>query len=300
MNIELRQLRYFVAVAEENHFGRAAERLHMTQPPLSQTIQSLETTLGTPLFLRTKRSVALTPAGAALLPEARRMLEQASALPELVQRAASGESGRLSLSFVSTADYSVLPPLLRDFRERYPQVQIDLREATTDVQLEDLQHRRIDAGLLIPPLQDKNTAGLDYMTVLSEPLILALPKNLKSLRGKSAVALQAVADLPLIIFPRRIAPSLHDAILGCFRNAGLTPRIGQEAIQMQTIVGLVSAGMGIALVPQSVSNLKRPGVDYKPLTDKSASVETGLAWRRDNTSPVLGAFLELLRKKNKC
>lgn len=300
MNIELRQLRYFVAVAEENHFGRAAARLHMTQPPLSQTIQSLEATLGTSLFLRTKRSVALTPAGAALLPEARRMLEQASALPELVQRAASGESGRLSLSFVSTADYSVLPPLLRDFRERYPQVQIDLREATTDVQLEDLQHRRIDAGLLIPPLQDKNATGLDYMTVLSEPLILAAPKNLKSLRGKSAVALQAVADLPLIIFPRRIAPALHDAILGCFRNAGLTPRIGQEAIQMQTIVGLVSAGMGIALVPQSVSNLKRPGVDYKPLADKSAAVETGLAWRRDNTSPVLRAFLELLRKKNKC
>jgi DNA-binding transcriptional LysR family regulator len=297
MSIELRQLRYFVAVAEENHFGRAAARLHMTQPPLSQTIQSLETALGTRLFARTKRSVALTPAGTALLPEARRILQQAGALPDLARRAASGESGLLTLSFVSTADYSVLPPLLREFRERYPQVQIDLREATTDVQLEDLMHGRIDAGLLIPPLTDKAKAELDYLTVLSEPLILAAPKGLKGLRWKSAAPLKAVADIPLIIFPRRIAPAFHDAILTCFRDAGLTPRIGQEAIQMQTIVGLVSAGMGIALVPQSVSNLKRPGVEYKALTGKTPTIETGLAWRRDNMSPVLRAFLELLRKK---
>ncbi len=297
MSVELRQLRYFVAVAEESHFGRAASRLHMTQPPLSQTIQSLEAELGTPLFLRTKRSVALTPAGAALLPEARRILQQAGALPDLARRAASGESGLLSLSFVSTADYSVLPPLLREFREHYPQVQIDLREATTDVQLEDLMQGRIDAGLLIPPLHDKARAELDYLTVLSEPLILAAPQGLKALRGKSAVSLNAVADMPLIIFPRRIAPAFHDAIVGCFRDAGLTPRIGQEAIQMQTIVGLVSAGMGIALVPQSVSNLKRPGVEYKPLSAGTLSIETGLAWRRDNMSPVLRTFLELLRKK---
>ena len=297
MNIELRQLRYFVAVAEENHFGRAAARLHMTQPPLSQTIQALEAALDTPLFQRTKRSVALTPAGAALLPEARRILQQAAALPDLARRAASGESGLLSLSFVSTADYSVLPPLLREFRERYPQVQIELREATTDVQLEDLMQGRIDAGLLIPPLHDKAKAELDYVTVLSEPLVLAAPQGLKALRGKGNAGLKSVSDLPLIIFPRRIAPAFHDAILGCFRDAGLTPRIGQEAIQMQTIVGLVSAGMGIALVPQSVSNLKRPGVEYKPLSDKTAAFETGLAWRRDNPSPVLRAFLELLRKK---
>ncbi|HZW11870.1 MAG TPA: LysR substrate-binding domain-containing protein [Noviherbaspirillum sp.] len=297
MNIELRQLRYFVAVAEESHFGRAAVRLHMTQPPLSQTIQSLEAALGTPLFVRTKRSVALTPAGAALLPEARRILQQAGALPDLARRAASGESGLLSLSFVSTADYSVLPPLLREFRERFPQVQIELREATSDVQLEDLMQGRIDAGLLIPPLHDKAKAELDYMTVLSEPLVLAAPHGTKALRGKETVSLKSVADMPLIIFPRRIAPAFHDAILGCFRDAGLTPRIGQEAIQMQTIVGLVSAGMGIALVPQSVSNLKRPGVEYKPLSDRATTVETGLAWRRDNQSPVLHTFLELLRKK---
>lgn len=297
MNVELRQLRYFVAVAEERHFGRAAVRLHMTQPPLSQAIQALEATLGTALFARTKRSVALTPAGAALLPEARRLLQQAESLPDLVRRAASGESGLLSLSFVSTADYSVLPPLLREFRERYPAVQIDLREATSDVQLEDLMERRIDAGLLIPPLPEKARAELDYLTVLSEPLILAAPQNLPMLKENQRVPLHALAELPLIIFPRRIAPAFHDAILACFSDAGLTPRIGQEAIQMQTIVGLVSAGMGIALVPQSVSNLKRPGVAYLPLAGKTAAVETGLAWRRDNASPVLRSFLQLIRKQ---
>ena len=191
----------------------------------------------------------------------------------------------------------MLPQFLRSFRQRYPQVQIDLREATTDVQIEELMQGRIDAGLLIPPLHDKAKVELDYLTVLSEPLVLAAPEGVKALRGKNSVMLKTVADLPLIIFPRRIAPAFHDAILGCFRDAGLTPRIGQEAIQMQTIVGLVSAGMGIALVPQSVSNLKRPGVEYKPLSGKTVPVETGLAWRRDNTAPVLHTFLELLRKK---
>ncbi|HEX2531739.1 MAG TPA: LysR family transcriptional regulator [Burkholderiaceae bacterium] len=297
MNIELRQLRYFVAVAEELHFGRAAARLHMTQPPLSQTIQSLEAGLGTPLFVRTQRNVALTPAGAALLPQARTILQQAAALPQLAQRAASGASGTFSLSFVSSADYSVLPALLREFRQAWPQVQIELREATTDVQLEELAQQRIDAGLLIPPLPERAKAELDYLPVLKEPLLLAAPQEMKLVRGQSRIALRALADTPLIIFPRRIAPGLHDTILACFHAAGTTPRIGQEAIQMQTIVGLVSAGMGIALVPQSVSNLKRAGVEYRLLADPVPLVETGLAWRRDNRSPVLAAFLELLRKK---
>jgi DNA-binding transcriptional LysR family regulator len=158
-------------------------------------------------------------------------------------------------------------------------------------------HGRIDAGLLIPPISDKAKTELDYATVLLEPLIIAAPQGLSSLRGKRQVSLSTLRDIPLIIFPRHIAPTLHDTIMACFHEAGLTPRIAQEAIQMQTIVGLVSAGMGIALVPQSVSNLKRAGVEYKTITGKAPTVETGLAWRRDNRSPVLHAFLELLRKK---
>lgn len=300
MNIELRQLRYFATVAEELHFGKAAQRLHMTQPPLSQAIQQLEDLLGAPLFERNRRGVALTPAGSALLPEARRLLAQAQELPQLVQRAASGAIGRLTLAFVSSADYSVLPPFLRAYRAAYPQVQIALQEATSDLQLDDLLHGRIDAGLLIPPLPEKARADLDYLPVLKEPLILAAPAGLAELKGKRKVALKEIAHalpaLPLIIFPRAISPSLYDAILSVFRAAGLTPAIGQEAIQMQTIVSLVSAGMGIALVPKSVSNLQRPGVEYRALSDPTPEVETGLAWRRDNPSPVLQGFLALLKQ----
>ena len=296
--IELRPLRYFVAVAEEMHFGRAAARLHMTQPPLSQTIQALESQLGTPLFSRTRRSVALTAAGRALLPEAQRLLMQAESLPALVQRAAAGESGQLRLAFVSSADYSVLPIALREFRSAYPAVQIDLREATSDVQLEELAAGNIDLGILIPPVPDKLKTILDYFPVLTEPLVLALPADSKLATATRKVSLKSCAGLPLIIFPRRLAPALHDQILGCFRDAGLTPSIEQEAIQMQTIVGLVAAGMGIALVPQSVSNLKRPGVEYRALKEASPLVEIGLAWRRDNTSPVLQSFLDLILKRH--
>jgi DNA-binding transcriptional LysR family regulator len=302
MNLELRQLRYFVTVAEELHFGRAAARLHMTQPPLSQAIAALEDGLQAPLFLRNRRTVELTPAGSALLPEARRILAEASTLPELVRRAAAGEAGRLSLAFVTSADYSVLPPFLRRYSERSPGVHLTLQEATSDVQVEELLAGRIDAGLLIPPLPDKALTELDYMKVLEEPLVLCAPAGLVAARvtrsrprAQAPVRLQDLPHLPLIIFPREISPALHDAILSCFRAAGLTPAIGQQAIQMQTIVSLVSAGMGMALVPQSVCNLMRPGVEYCALADPTPLVETGIAWRRDNPSPVLQGFLELLR-----
>jgi DNA-binding transcriptional LysR family regulator len=294
MNVELRQLRYFVAVAEEMHFGRAARRLHMTQPPLSQAIQALEAQLGTPLFSRTRRSVALTAAGQTLLPEVQRLLQQVEGLASLAQSAAAGESGRLSIAFVPMADYSVLPTALREFRTALPSVHLDLQEATTDIQIELLASGRIDIGFLLPPLPDKLNAEVDYLPLTSEPLVLALPEGTATTKTK--MSLKRCADLPLIIFPRRMSPAFHDQILACLRDAGLSPRIGQEAIQMQTIVSLVSAGMGFALVPQSVSNMKRPGVEYRAMQEISPWVEIGLAWRRDNTSPVLSAFLELMRK----
>jgi DNA-binding transcriptional LysR family regulator len=303
MNIELRQLRYFLAVAQELHFGKAALRLHMTQPPLSQTIMALEEALGCALFVRSRRGVSLTPAGSALLPQARQMLEQAQQLPELVMRAANGEVGQLTLAFVSSADYSVLPPFLRAYRSAFPRVKISLQEATSDWQLTQLQNGRIDAGLLLAPLPDNAKIELDYWPVLSEPLILAAPSGLAELAqlGKTqAVQLSALSALPLIIFPRAIAPALYDSILTLFSAAGITPEIGQQAIQMQTIVSLVSAGMGYALVPQSVSNLMRPGVEYRALADAALQVETGLAWRRDNQSPVLSGFLQLLRENTPC
>ena len=325
MNFDLRQLRYFIAVAEEQHVGRAAVRLNMTQPPLSQAIQALETALGASLFIRQKRGISISAAGQALLPEARRLIKDTEALPELVQSAAQGETGQLALAFVSSADYNLLPPLLRDFRIRYPKVLISLREATSDIQLEALRLGQIDVGIMIPPLPDKLTHLLHYRPILLEPLILAVPSDASWLERASAgndmtpsgasagttarrsgrprlsrhVSLQACQDMPLIIFPRAIAPAFYDTILGCFLRAGITPVIGQEAIQMQTIIGLVSAGMGIALVPQSVSNLKRPGVAYYAIKEMESplmtpQIETGIAWRQDNHSPVLQAFINLI------
>ena len=294
MNIELRQLRYFVAVAEELHVGRAAQRLNMTQPPLSQSIQGLEAMLGAALFIRAKRGITLSAAGHALLPEARRLIKDSQALPELVRSAALGESGQLSIAFISTADYHLLPPVLREFRKRYPQVKLSLREATSDVQLEALRLGQIDLGLVIPPIPDKLAELVNYQAMMAEPLILAAPEDAKWLGKKKSVSLNQCQGQPLIIFPRANGPALYDAIVGCFQNAGITPEIGQEAIQMQTIIGLVSAGMGIALVPQSVSNLKRPGVAYRDIDQSTPLIETGVAWRKDNPSPVLQAFVALL------
>lgn len=300
MHPELRQLRHFVTVAEELHFGRAARRLHMTQPPLSQSIANLEDLFGAPLFVRNRRMVGLTAAGAALLPEARRILEEAAALPELVRRAASGEAGRLALSFVSTAGLGLLPDVLRRYRAAFPGVRLVLQEATSDVQFDELLSGRIDAGFVIPPqpgMHDALADGtLDYLKIIDEPLMLCAPSGLPALAKPGPVCLRDLPPLPLVIFPRAVAPSLHDAILAAFRAAGVLPTIGQEAIQMQTIVSLVSGGMGLALVPQSVSNLMRPGVEYRALTDPAPLAETGLAWRRDNDSPVLKGFLELLKR----
>lgn len=303
MTPDLRQLRYFVTVAEERHFGRAAQRLSMTQPPLSQAIRLLEESLGVALFARTKRTVELTAVGADLLPEVRKLLAQADALRPLAQSLARGEAGALALSFVSTADYGLLPQLLHAFAARYPRVRLQLAEATSDIQIEDLVAGRIDCGLVIPPLPPRHAATLTYLPVMREPLVAALPASIVRHRAGSAprdwldapVSLTEIAQLPLIIFPRRLAPGFYDIITGCYGAAGLTPRIGQEAIQMQTIVSLVSAGMGVALVPQSLRNLRRTGVVYRPLEHSTPVVETGLVWRTEDVSPVLAGFIDIVR-----
>ncbi|KVO00793.1 LysR family transcriptional regulator [Burkholderia ubonensis] len=294
---DLRQWRYFVTVAEERHFGRAAARLSMTQPPLSQAIRALEDLLGVALFVRTKRSVALTAVGAALLPDVRKLLEAADALPPRAQSLARGETGSLALAFVSTADYGLLPSLLRAFGARYPQVRLQLEEATSDVQIEELAAGRIDAGLIIPPVPPRHAAELSYLPVVREPLVLAMPAAAAPADAPEdvPVRLADVAALPLVIFPRRLAPGFYDIITGCYGAAGATPRIGQEAIQMQTIVSLVSAGMGVALVPQSLRNLRRTGVVYRPLADGAPVVETGLVWRTGDVSPVLAGFIDIVR-----
>ena len=232
-NIEFRLLRYFVTVAEEMHFGRAAARLAMTQPPLSQAIRALEDMLGVALFARTKRSVELTPVGKDLLPEVRRLLAGADALRPLAQSLARGEAGVLSLAFVSTADYGLLPLLLRDFGARYPGVRLQLVEATSDVQVEELVAGRIDAGLAIPPLPPRHAVALSYLPVAREPLVIAMSTDAAARFeqgaeewSERAVSLHLFANTPLIVFPRRLAPGFYDMIMGCYGAAGLIPQVG--------------------------------------------------------------------------
>ena len=280
--IELRSLRQFIAVAEELHFGRAAERLHMTQPPLTQAIQKLESAVGAALFERTSRSVRLSAAGAALLPTAKALLVQAEALPAFVQAAALGQSGRVRLGFVSTVGYGELPRWLRTFREQQPDIVLSLREATLDVQLRDFASGEIDAGFIIHA-PGALPAGFEQLPISSEAMVLALSSE-QPLRKIDLLS------LPLIIFPREIAPSLFDAVLAHYRARAATPVIAQEAIQMQTIVNLVSAGIGVAWVPASVMGFQRPGVVYQPVAGAPVC-ETCLIWRSDAT-PAVRRFVE--------
>jgi DNA-binding transcriptional LysR family regulator len=296
--IELRLWRQFIAVAEELHFGRAAARLHMTQPPLTQAIANLEQLLGVRLFERTKRSVQLTTAGQALLPEARELLARAQALPAHARAAAHGEVGRLRLAFVSTVGFGLLPQWVRAFRTLHPQVEFDLVEATGDVQLQALERGDVDAGFMLhsPGFAPE---GLHHLRIAREPLVVALPEQ-HPLATARSLSLGALWDEPLVVFPRRILPSLHDAIFGMYHAAGRTPRVAQEAIQMQTIVNLVSAGLGLAWVPDSVRQFQRPGVVYRQLPVRKAQevpgCETTLVWP-GSANPTRERFIEFARAR---
>lgn len=299
--MDLRQLRYFLTVAEELHFGRAAERLAMTQPPLSQAIQALEAELGVKLFARTKRHVALTPVGRAWQVHARRVLEDANGLPDMARRLSRGEAGLLRLAFVSTADYSLLPGLVSAFRERYPAVELALTEMTSDLQIEALLEDKVDVGMVIASSRTSLPGALDYRPLLREPLVAAVPEAWIE-QGRAGftgqgLPIDALVAAPLILFPRRSAPSFHDIVSGYYAAHGATLPVKQEAIQMQTIISLVAAGMGLALVPRSLQRLQRQGVRYLALRDAAPVIETGLAWRLEDRAPALRRFLEVAEKE---
>lgn len=280
---DLRRLRYFVAVAEELHFGRAARRLNVSQPPLSVQIRTLEREIGTPLLVRTQRRVELTEAGRVLLDEARRLLEQAEAAVVHARRAAEGAVGRLAIGFVSTVDYSILPPLVRRFRQKHPGIALKLLELTGDRQQALLQSGELDLGLSILP---SPSPGLTMRPVFREPLIAAVPAS-HPLAGRRRTALRSLAAEAFIQFPRELAPGLYDLAIAACQRAGFTPHLAQEAIQMQTILGLVAAGLGVALVPRCMSKLQRPEVRYLALDARGFEVETVALWHADNRAPAL-------------
>jgi DNA-binding transcriptional LysR family regulator len=290
--MELRRLRYFVAVAEELSFNRAAKRLHIAQPPLSNQIKQLEKELGVLLFERSSRGVRMTEAGELLLEEARRIFVQVDQTVNVVRRVGHGEVGRLTLGFVPSASNEVLPPILRAFRDRFPEVELFLREMRPDRVVQRLHDKQVDVGFLYLPLED---ASLHIECVSREPLVLALPEA-HPLASKQRVELQAVAGEPFVLPARYQMPGLYGQVTEACRQAGFVPNAVQKDVWlMQTIVGLVAGGTGVALVPASLRNLHRRGVVYKTVHGLSPTVELGVVWRRDDRNAVLDSFLRVVR-----
>jgi DNA-binding transcriptional LysR family regulator len=290
--MELRALRYFVVLAEELHFSRAARRLSLTQPPLSQAIAKLERELGVRLFERSRRKVELTLAGATFLEEARAMLARAAQAVDLVQRAQRGEVGRLAIGYLAATAYTLLPLVLRDFSRSYPGVKLDLRELTIPQQHAALLKGDIDVAILRPPVSQ---AELASETLLAERFVLALPAR-HPLRALRRVPAKRLAAEPFVFFPRQPGLVFHDLVMDFCLRAGFTPRVAQEAYQTHTVVALVAAGIGVALVPASTQKIGLAGVAYRELRETTPQSRTAVAWRRADASPALGAFLDVARR----
>jgi len=290
--MELRHLRYFVAVAEEKHFGRAAERLHIAQPPLSQQIRRFEAELGEPLLYRTTRSVELSPAGAVLLERAREILAAVDSAIEDARRAARGEYGRLAIGFTGSSTYEMLPSLAVALRRELPGVVLDLRgELLTPAQVERLLAGTLDLGLLRPPVHERD---LEIEVLRSEPLIAVLPESHR-LAAADAVPLDELASEPFVTYPSHFRSVLHDAVEDACAAHGFKPLAAHEVSETATLVSFVAAGLGVSLVPASVGNMTVRGAIYRPLADDATRVELAVAWRRDDDRPVLSRALDVIR-----
>jgi len=291
--VEIRLLRSFVAVAEERHFGRAAERLHMAQPPLSQQIRRLEAELGVTLLHRTTRSVELAPAGEVLLVRARDILAAVDSAAEDTLRAARGEFGRLAVGFTGSATYALLPQVAAALRGALPGVVLDLRgELLTPAQVEGLLAGTLDLGLLRPPVRERELA---VEVVRREPLVAVLPEAHRLARH-ATVPLEELAPEPFVVYPSHFRSVVHDAVEETCAAHGFLPRVALEVSETATLVSFVAAGLGVSLVPESVRHMTVHGAVYRPLSREAAAVELALAWRREDASPVLERALEVVRR----
>lgn len=288
---ELRHLRYFLAVAEELHFTRAARRLNIAQPPLSIQIRQLESLIGATLFVRDRRTVTLTPAGAALMDGARRTLAEAERSADAARRASIGEVQTLRVGFTDSAALSVLPAIVRRFSRDHPEVRLELTEDATQAQLDAVENERVDVALVRGPLSAKS---LRTVVLLREPFIVAIPVG-HTLTNHRTLSVQVVAQEPIVLFPRHLAPEFHDTVVGMFRRARLHLNVAHEAAEYQTMTSLVAAGLGISVVPESVANLGRKGVVYRPLRGVTARAQVVAAFRPDHGSPPLDKFLGAAR-----
>jgi DNA-binding transcriptional LysR family regulator len=285
--MELRHLRYFLAVAEELHFSRAAARLHIAQPPLSKQIQQLEREIGVELFKRSRRNVQLTDAGRIFQREVYKVLESLEKGILKTKLASRGEAGWLSIGFIGSSTYEVLPSVLRKFRQKYPEVELVLQEIQSSEQNQALQERRVHVSFARFP---KPEQGLIFETIYKEHLVVALPQS-HPLNTKKSLKLSDLSDQPFILFPHQ--PSAHaENTIQVFLNAGLSPQIVQTVEGMHTALGLVAAGIGLSLVPASMQKTLREGIVYLNLVSPTPVLEMKMGYREDESSPVLARFIE--------
>ena len=289
--IELRHLRYFVAVAEELHFGKAARRLGIAQPPLSLQIQRLEAELGVPLFERTSRRVELTAAGHRLLKEGKRLLDDFASATDAARRAARGETGSIAVAFAASVMFLSLPRIIRRFREDFPHVRLELRELSTGMQIEALRAGDLDIGFLREPPPDEAFAT---ETVMRERLVLALSKR-HELASRKRVRLADVANEDFVLFPQDLSPGLHAHVFAMCAEAGVHPRVVQTSRELYTTISLVEAGVGVTIIPESVQKMGWRGVRYFPVRSPFAITRIDAAWRPDSRNPIIPSFVAIAR-----
>ena len=292
--MELHQLRCFVAVAEELHFGRAAARLNMTQPPLSRQIQLLEHNVGAELFARSSRSVRLTAAGTAFLPDARRLLRLSEVAAEHVRRIAGGQAGRLRIGFTAASAYRFLPDLITALRAHLPEVDLVLQEMVSGEQVEALLSGQIDAGLLRPPVAQPELAA---MQVDAEPLLAALPARHRLAR-QTSVTLADLDGQDFVMYAPGESRYFHDLLVMLFTAANVRPRFMQQLGQIHSMLALVRAGLGVALVPAAAAALRYHDVRLRPIVlQRPAPVELFLVWRHTAENPLLAELIALARRR---
>lgn len=296
--MELRHLRYFVTVAEEGHVTRAAERLGMQQPPLSQQIRALERELGVQLFRRKPRGVELTEPGRTFLSDARAVLAHIDHAFAATHRTARGEEGRIAIGFTSSAPFHpFVPRVIRAFRDSVPQVALTLEESGTTELIDDLRGERVDAAFIRTPVA--NQMGLTVDLLLDEAMVVALPSSHALAEHRpdgAALSLAMLAAETFIVYRRRSGPGLYDAIFAACHGAGFSPQVGQEAPRIVSTLNLVAAGLGIAIVPASLQRMQMDGVIYRPLQGQpQPRAPLLLATRRGDTGPVVRRFLNLVK-----
>ncbi len=290
MTMDLRQLRYFVVLGETLHFGRAADRLHISQPPLSRQIAALEEELGVLLLKRTSRQVELTEAGQHFHAQAQRLLESLEGAVRSTRAMASGEQGALRVGFTMSAAWSILPRLIKAYSQAYPAVEVQLSEVFPRELNDALMADKVDVGIAFPW---QRPPGLEYEALYTEPLCAVLPAG-HPLVSKADLAVADLAEEPFITFPMTTAPALHEMVMGCCREQGFEPRIRLETHLQQTIVNLVAEGLGVSLVPQSLGRMELPGAVFRPVAG-ARQVEQGMIWSAHNENPCLAGFLETAR-----